>query len=82
MSDISKINSAFKKLLNVHPKVYFDGKSLWRLVDARIISGIYAFDGEMVLQEFRGFIGFRDGIAVNQWGIPINPSGLAHLKPY
>jgi len=73
MSNITEINYAFKQVLNIHPKVYYDGISLWRMVDARIISGIEGFDGEMVLQEFRGFNRFRDGIAINQRGIQINP---------
>ena len=73
MSDIIRFNYVFKLILKIYPKVYYDGISLWRLVDAKNVSGIESFDGEMVLQEFRGFNGFREGIPMNQWGYEINP---------
>lgn len=74
---------AWNQLLKTPNKAYYDGRSLWRLVDAVEVSGIYSYDGELVLQEFRGFNGWKSHfsrkpkptaeVAVNRWGKPINP---------
>jgi hypothetical protein len=62
---------AFWKLRRIHPAAYYDGHSLWRLVETAALSG--AQRGEWVLQELPGFTGWQREAAINRDGICIHP---------